>query len=130
MDSPGLAATPDPISFATQFAAKKSAESVVVFPNLGNDALLVVPCPIAPAGAYGHLAAFVRKAPELQRHALWRAVGEALTERLGREPIWLSTAGAGVAWLHVRLDARPKYYGYPPYKAPPSQTLNATGNNS
>jgi Family of unknown function (DUF6940) len=29
---------------------------------------------------------------------------------------FFSTAGAGVAWLHVRLDDRPKYYGYPPYR--------------
>jgi len=27
-----------------------------------------------------------------------------------------STAGAGVSWLHVRLDDRPKYYGFKPYK--------------
>jgi hypothetical protein len=31
-------------------------------------------------------------------------------------PEWLSTAGAGVSWLHVRLDDRPKYYGYAPYR--------------
>ncbi len=31
-------------------------------------------------------------------------------------PIWLSTAGGGVAWLHVRLDSTPKYYGYAPYR--------------
>ncbi|MFL6237620.1 MAG: DUF6940 family protein [Thermoanaerobaculia bacterium] len=24
--------------------------------------------------------------------------------------------GAGVSWLHVRLDDRPKYYGYGPYR--------------
>ncbi|MGI9175867.1 MAG: DUF6940 family protein [Rhodothermales bacterium] len=24
--------------------------------------------------------------------------------------MWLSTAGGGVSWLHVRLDSRPKYY--------------------
>ena len=27
-----------------------------------------------------------------------------------------SAAGAGVSWLHVRLDDRPKYYGFLPYK--------------
>ena len=31
-------------------------------------------------------------------------------------PVWVSTAGAGVSWLHVRLDDRPKYYGYQPYR--------------
>jgi hypothetical protein len=31
------------------------------------------------------------------------------------QPIWLSTAGMGVAWLHIRLDERPKYYSHKPY---------------
>lgn len=38
-----------------------------------------------------------------------------MTARVGTRPVWLSTAGAGVAWLHVRLDDRPKYYSYRPY---------------
>jgi hypothetical protein len=29
---------------------------------------------------------------------------------------WLSTAGMGVPWLHVRLDDRPKDYGHRPYR--------------
>ena len=35
--------------------------------------------------------------------------------RLGGKPVWLSTAGLGVGWLHVRLDDRPKYYRHAPY---------------
>ena len=77
---------------------------------------MVVPCPIADSTAYGHLASFVRHAPEVQRDALWRSVGEAMARRIGAKPVWLSTAGAGVSWLHVRLDDRPKYYGFGPYK--------------
>ena len=50
-----------------------------------------------------------------QQHALWQSVGEAMARRVGAKPVWLSTAGAGVSWLHVRLDDRPKYYGYVPY---------------
>jgi hypothetical protein len=115
LDSPGLAAHPDPEAFADYFRDTES--DVVTFPNLGGDAVLVVPCPLAAPAAYGHLAAFVRLAPESQRHALWQAVAEAMERRLGERPVWLSTAGAGVSWLHVRLDDRPKYYGYGPYKA-------------
>lgn len=37
--------------------------------------------------------------------------------RLGAKPVWLSTAGAGVPWLHVRLDDHPKYYGYALYRS-------------
>jgi hypothetical protein len=28
------------------------------------------------------------------------------------KPVWFSTSGMGVAWLHFRLDRRPKYYTY------------------
>src|SRR5262249_22496216 len=114
LDSPGLASRPDPEAFAEHFSG--AAGEVVSFRNLGGDAVLVVPCPVAEASAYGHLAAFVRLAPEQQRQALWRSVGEAMARRLGSKPVWLSTAGAGVSWLHVRLDDRPKYYGYGPYR--------------
>jgi hypothetical protein len=41
---------------------------------------------------------------------------ENMAERIGEAPVWLSTAGMGVAWLHVRLDSRPTYYGHRPYK--------------
>jgi hypothetical protein len=118
LDSPGLAHQPDAGAFAGHFDGT-SGPDVVSFPNLGGDAILVVPRPIAAASAYGHMAAFVRQAPEPQKHALWQAVGEAMARRLGTKPVWLSTAGAGVSWLHVRLDDRPKYYGFAPYRAPP-----------
>ncbi len=115
LDSPGLAQQPDRIAFADHFAAA-DGKSVVSFPNLGGDAILVVPCPAGPISAYGHVAAFVREAPEAQKHSLWELVGTVMQQQLGKTPIWLSTAGAGVSWLHVRLDRRPKYYGYAPYR--------------
>jgi len=115
LDSPGLARAPDLKTFAGHF--RRDAEGgVVEFPNVGKDAILVVPCPLGPASAYGHLAAFTREAPESQQHSLWQQVGSAMERRLGNKPVWLSTAGAGVSWLHVRLDDRPKYYGYVPYR--------------
>jgi hypothetical protein len=33
-------------------------------------------------------------------------------------PVWLSTSGLGIYWLHFRLDTVPKYYTYAPYKRP------------
>jgi hypothetical protein len=114
LDSPELARPPDPGAFAEQFG--RGVAGVAVFPNLGGDAIMVVPRPVAEPSAYGHLAAFVRRAPEPQRDALWRSVGEAMARRVGAKPVWLSTAGAGVSWLHVRLDDRPKYYGLEPYR--------------
>jgi hypothetical protein len=115
LDAPGLARTPDPHAFAGQFRAGQEGAQVLTFPNLGGDALLVVPVPAGPPSAYPHLAAFLRKGPDRQKHALWRAAGAAVEARLSDRPVWLSTAGMGVAWLHLRLDSSPKYYGYRPY---------------
>ncbi len=116
VDSLALAdACPDALAFADQFQAEP-ADGVVGFSNLGGDAFLVAPCPRAPPAAYPHLAAFTRQAPEPQQHALWRHVGAAVAGQIGNRPLWLSTSGLGVLWLHIRLDARPKYYTFAPYR--------------
>jgi hypothetical protein len=117
---PGLERPPERAAFAEHFERDKL---VVAFDNLGGDATLVVPTPQADDSAYGHLAAFVRQAPEEQSQALWQEVGLAMERRVGDKPVWLSTAGMGVAWLHVRLDSRPKYYGHLPYKQFPSPSV-------
>lgn len=116
INSPGLDASPDAKSFAEHFQ-KARGSGIVTFTNLGGDATLVVPVPQGPASAYGHIAAFLREAPDDQKQSLWIAVSEAMRKRVSAKPVWLSTAGAGVAWLHVRLDDRPKYYNHAPYRA-------------
>jgi hypothetical protein len=116
LDSPDLEREPDAVAFADQFRGVPANTDVVSFSNFGKDAILVVPCPVVEPSAYGHLAAFIRHAPEQQQHALWALVGKVMEQRLGRAPVWLSTAGAGVSWLHVRVDSRPKYYGYRQYR--------------
>ncbi|HUG67853.1 MAG TPA: hypothetical protein VMM76_08875 [Pirellulaceae bacterium] len=101
----------------TAFAAHFDTDAeVVTFPNLGRDAVMVVPCPIGDVSLYGHLASFIRNAPESQLHQLWQSVAVAMNQRVCERPVWLSTAGMGVSWLHVRLDDRPKYYGYLPFR--------------
>jgi len=115
LDSPDLAIMPDPVAFAAHFACAE-AGGVIEFPNLGGDASLVAPCPVGPSSDYAHLAAFLRNAPVAQQHALWQTVAAALRRRLATKPVWLSAAGGGVAWLHLRLDDRPKYYVYAPYR--------------
>jgi hypothetical protein len=116
LDSPGLDRRPEREAFATQFADCTPDVTITSFENLGRDATLIVPTPQGADGCYVHLARFLREGPVEQRHHLWREVGETVCRRLSDQPLWLSTAGAGVAWLHVRLDSRPKYYGHGPYR--------------
>ena len=117
VESPALAGlTPDPEAFAHPFEAAGAGADVAAFANLGGDAFLVAPRPRTPDDVYPHLAAFARTAPTARRRAFWRAVGAAVSDRLSDRPLWLSTNGLGVAWLHVRLDSRPKYYAFEAYR--------------
>lgn len=116
LNSPELAAEPDPYAFAEHFQDGSEQSNVVSFPNLNHDAILVVPRRLSPESAYAHLASFVRGAPDSQKHLLWRVVAELMLRQLSPKPIWLSTAGAGVPWLHIRLDQTPKYYCHAPYR--------------
>ena len=116
IDAPSLAqCAPEPAPFAEHFR-QAPGEDVVVFPNLGGDAVLVVPCPQGPHEHYPHLAVFLRGADKRQVRALWRRTAQELLRSIGERPVWLSTAGGGVAWVHIRLDSRPKYYSYGPYR--------------
>jgi hypothetical protein len=117
IDSPVLArVTADPAPFARQLAGGPG--SCVMFPNLSGDAWLVVPRALADHEHYAHLARFVRGAPHDQVDELLRTVGLTIerwwSER--SEPLWVSTSGLGVHWLHVRFDTRPKYYTHGPYR--------------
>lgn len=118
LDARRLAETrADPSAFAEHFSG---GEDVVVFPSLRGDATLVVPCPPedrARRRAYAHLASFVREAEPGRVDALLEALGEAVLARVGDEPVWVSTSGLGVPWLHVRIDTVPKYYQHRPYAA-------------
>lgn len=114
LNSPNLERDAEPDAFAEHY--NDAVDGIARFSNLGGNAILIVPTPDPEAEAFTHLGAFVRNAPESQCQALWRAVGMVMAERLGTKPVWLNTAGAGVAWLHIRLDDRPKYYRYEPYK--------------
>lgn len=115
LDCPELDRPADPAAFAAHFADGDSSP-VRSIHNLGGDARLVVPRPLGAHHHYAHLGAFVRGAPESQQQALWRSVGDSLMAEGGPAPVWLSTAGLGVPWLHVRIDRRPKYYGHAAYR--------------
>jgi hypothetical protein len=117
IDSPSLASVaPDPSPFAAQLT---DCDRIATFANLGGDAILIVPSPRAAPGA-AHLAAFVRAASIDIIDVFWSAVARAVTQRVAAssKPLWISTSGLGVHWLHVRLDDRPKYYRHRPFTDP------------
>jgi hypothetical protein len=115
---------PDRYTFAKHFhkcdASVNGGINVVTFDNLGGDSWLISPCPIPtnPALLFPHLAVFMRQASREHVELLWRTVTETFINALEStdNKLWLSTSGAGVAWLHVRVDSRPKYYQWQPYK--------------
>lgn len=116
VESPALARLEaDPRPFQEHF--RKSGGSVA-FSSLGKDASLIAPCPVNDSTCYTHLACFLRSAARDETYQLWRTVAQGLDERLTDAPLWLSTAGLGVSWLHVRLDTRPKYYRHRAYASP------------
>ena len=121
VDSPELERPANRSDFQQHFNGCESEQQVVTFMNLGRNARLVVPCPTGNDAVYSHLASFLRGGPPKQILRLWQETGAAMTLAVQDDPLWLSTAGGGVAWLHVRIDKRPKYYAHKPYKEAPGR---------
>ncbi|MEO8927005.1 MAG: hypothetical protein ABI306_07560 [Caulobacteraceae bacterium] len=109
----------DPRPFAAQLVAGAPGKTVVAFANLSGDATLIAPRPLGLREPYAHFAAFLRGAPTSQQHDLLALTAAEAQKTLSDRPLWISTAGLGVFWLHVRLDSRPKYYSHAPYQAWP-----------
>jgi len=101
----------------------RGEDTIHVFANLGGDALLIAPRALGPLPHYTHFASFVRQAPSEQVDTLWQVLGNALQDLIGDDlnprtaPVWVSTSGLGVYWLHLRLDDFPKYYTHRPYRS-------------
>lgn len=123
LDAPGLksfAKRADGHAFKEHFSKQRGNPYAVSFTNLGGDACLVSPKPFSGVdrnAAYGHIAAFCRNAPKAQVSQLWKlAATKYLEYIIMPRKVWLSTNGMGVAWMHLRMDSRPKYYQYTPFK--------------
>ncbi|MCC9603726.1 hypothetical protein LOC67_24515 [Stieleria sp. JC731] len=118
LNSPRLARAADSSAFGDRFSGSKQVNDVLSFPNLGRNAQMIVPCPTGRDECYTHLASFLRDGPPEQIDRMWQVVGSETRKVVGDKTRWLSTAGGGVAWLHVRIDTKPKYYGFTEYKTP------------
>lgn len=103
-------------TFQAQWTAATAGQTVVAFENLSGDAELIAPCPLVSHAIYAHFATFIRQAPEDQKHDLFMLLAASLRHSIRNQPLWVSTSGLGVYWLHIRLDTRPKYYTYQAYR--------------
>lgn len=122
VDNPALRSIrADPTAFSAPLARAPADQSVAAFPSLGASATLVVPRSAGGLASYGHIAAFARAAPEAQKHDLLALTAEVALGALSARPLWISTSGLGVHWLHVRLEGRPVYYSHAPYRDPELQ---------
>jgi len=119
VDDPFLETEPEPGVFGPYFDGAPREVLALAVPNLGRTARLVVPRGVANDSAYVHLKSFLRHAPAGQVHQLWQCVATTVRQELSRSRLWVSTAGGGVSWLHVRIEHEPKYYSYRPYAIDP-----------
>ncbi len=93
-----------------------------VFGNLSGRSTLISP---VLTGDFPHFVAFLQSAPAPLVDALWRVTAETVLatlydpDRDADTPLWVSTHGLGVFWLHVRLDPRPKYIHHRPFHSWP-----------
>lgn len=131
-----LVDAPDLYQFATGKASpRKFAEPLAnctahdldtacVFVSLHADTTLVSPQPPTDTALlphYSNLASFCRlQAPRRVVHTVWQLALQtyllAVTKTNHHNNIWLSTAGMGVPWLHLRIAQRPRYYTYASFR--------------
>ena len=80
---------------------------VVSFPNLGKDAILVIPQPRKNKN-FATLKDFIDNASLKQQQEFWKETARIAKQMLS--DVYISTSGHGVNYLHVRISKKPKYY--------------------
>lgn len=119
--------------FRSYFSGPESAGGIVSFPNLGKNATLVVPIRDSAKcdQTHAHLLTFLRGAEPSQTAAFWRVLaGNVMAELKSRpqgHPLWVSTHGLGVPWLHARIDEKPKYFSYAAFRTFHGEAKGASG---
>jgi len=111
---------PDPHAFAEHLQCLPNEATCCSFKSLGGDAILVAPRSNKEDTSeliYSNLGVFLQGASDIEIEQFWRLVGEKYKySLLSDKSVWLSTSGLGVAWLHMRIDSRPKYYTFKLFK--------------
>jgi len=77
---------------------------------------LIIPENTGGNARFANIAEFNRHANKAQQASLWKLVAVEYGRALSSvRPIWLSTSGLEVPWLHVRVSKTPRYYKHRPY---------------
>ncbi|MCB9295404.1 MAG: hypothetical protein H6559_20115 [Lewinellaceae bacterium] len=132
LNTPKSSSLPDYETYKEYYDLSGPNHGVVSFPNLGHDATLVVPSPYRKDANYCGLPEFFLEAPIKQQQSIWKVVAHQMKLLLNEKPIWLSVAGGGISWLHIRLDSIPKYYRYSKYSewGNPNKKINSVPNKA
>ena len=121
----------DPSDFQNQFDKNaddnNTTETVIAFHNLSKDAVLVVPrhgSEKKDLRKYHHLASYLTNSSQEDIRKLLKKTADKVIElhedkerTANNTPLYVSTHGGGVPWLHIRLCNSPKYYHYKLYDA-------------
>jgi len=112
--------SPNPDAFK-EYCTSSEVTLVCSFWNFGKDAMLIAPVhkDEKDLKIYSHMAAFLRGASHEAKNQMWSRVTNKYLEIMKQwdgKSVWLSTSGLGVAWLHFRLDQKPKYYTFKEFK--------------
>ena len=114
VNSPELSNSQDELPFYEHMNGSK--EKIISFLNLSKSSQLIIPNKVSTHDIHSHIGNFVRKGQISQIHELFKVVGNTVLNSIDSSNIWVSTAGGGVDWLHIRIDQSPKYYRYKKYK--------------
>jgi hypothetical protein len=94
-------------TYGEHFRSNRGNQHAVAFPNLSQDVILV--CPMPRRGKnFAYLHDFLANGSDTQQAEFWRFLGRIVllhNEHFGTT--YVCTHGNGVAYLHVRVSARP-----------------------
>ena len=93
-----------------EYITKSKNKYAVAFPNLTGDTMLVIPIPKRGKN-YATLWDFMKNSSITQQREFWKKVAEVARNYMGEYgKVWVSVHGLGVAYTHIRISNKPKYY--------------------
>jgi len=108
----------------SEYIKKTNKIKTASFLNLRKDTTLLIPQPLKgiDINSYSQLYTFMKDAPLRQKIDFWKDVGQQFensllsgssgssSSKLSKKPLYMSTHGLGVSYIHIRFANKPKYY--------------------